>query len=106
MTVGSGIGPDLLTPDGKAGALAGSCLRTYRRGSHSGNADFIGTEVHAHRGACFADAAELIAGGVQAQLGCRLRRREVRCGDRDRLTDVAGWVGLLHRQHLLVDLRR
>ena len=31
MTVGSGIGPDLLTPDGKAGALAGSCLRTYRR---------------------------------------------------------------------------
>jgi len=30
-TVGSGIGPDLLTFPEKREALAGSCLRTYRR---------------------------------------------------------------------------
>ncbi|MNO96814.1 hypothetical protein D3C76_885010 [compost metagenome] len=74
-------------------------------GGDRGGADLQGADEHAHGGAGFAGAAELVAAGVQVQLHCRCGRRQVRCIDRDRRTDVAGWIGLLHRQHLLVDLR-
>ncbi|MNE00428.1 hypothetical protein D3C80_928360 [compost metagenome] len=74
-------------------------------GAHCAGTDLRGTDEDAHGGAHFADPAQLVACRIEPQLGCRRRWRVVRRQYADRQADVAGWVGLQHRQQLVVDLR-
>ncbi|MNC43164.1 hypothetical protein D3C75_920150 [compost metagenome] len=85
------------------------CIQPYDEGpvgAHCAGTDLRGADVHAHGGAHFADTAQLVTCRIEPQLCCSSWRREVRRLDVDRQADVAGWVGLQHRQCLAVDLCR
>ena len=75
-------------------------------GAHHTRADLCRAHEHPHGGAHFADATEGVAGRIEPQLGRRCWRRQVWRLHRDRLADVAGWVGLQHGKHLVIDLSR